>query len=79
MNIKKQWKTNWLEAYDALSRNAEEEVLMKGIQLAKEQQEAIMRLGIDIINKKLIHVTSFFRYAYVRDLSEEDVNMFTKV
>lgn len=38
-----------------------------------------MRLGIDIINKKLIHVTSFFRYAYVRDLSEEDVNMFTKV
>ncbi|KAK8813177.1 hypothetical protein WA158_002769 [Blastocystis sp. Blastoise] len=72
------WELNWNNAYDALLCKTNESILTKGIHYAQIQQESIVRFGISIIEKRLIHISEHFRYAIVNDITEEDVEMFTK-
>ena len=66
----------WL-AYDALELKASAIFLVKkGIELAKEMQEAIVRVGVSLIEKKEIKPVKSFRYCIVENSYLKDIALF---
>lgn len=55
------------------------EVLKKGVTLCQQQQQALLRVGASILEKKAIHVAEYFRYTYLTDLTEADAATFSQV
>lgn len=55
------------------------EVLKKGVALCQQQQQALLRVGASILEKKAIHVAEYFRYTYLTDLTEADAATFSQV
>lgn len=58
---KKWWMRNFYTAYDALNHSSPDGIL-RGIQLCMKTQQAIVRQGTDIIDKKLMRIFNTFRY-----------------
>ena len=54
-------------------------MLKKGVALCQQQQQALLRIGASILEKKAIHVAEYFRYTYLSDLTEADAATFTQV
>lgn len=54
-------------------------MLKKGVSLCQQQQQALLRIGASILEKKAIHVAEYFRYTYLSDLPEVDALTFTQV
>ena len=53
-------------------------VLKKGVALC-QQQQALLRVGASILEKRAIHVAEYFRYTYLTDLTEADAAVFSQV
>ena len=53
-------------------------MLKKGVSLCQQQQQALLRIGASILEKKAIHVAEYFRYTYLSDLPEADALTFTQ-
>jgi hypothetical protein len=49
---------------------------MKGIELAKEMQMAIVRVGVSLIEKKEIKKGTIFRYCILESSALKDVQFF---
>ena len=54
-------------------------VLKKGVALCQQQQQALLRVGASILEKRAIHVAEYFRYTYLTDLTEADAAVFSQV
>ena len=54
-------------------------MLKKGVALCQQQQQALLRVGASILEKKTIHVAEYFRYTYLTDLTEADAATFSQV
>lgn len=54
-------------------------VLKKGVALCQQQQQALLRVGASILEKRVIHVAEYFRYTYLTDLTEADAAVFSQV
>ena len=62
---------NFYTAYDALdlkAANAQNLAwLLRGIELTKDMQSAIVRVGTSLISKKLVKVAPLFRYVFLEN------------
>jgi len=67
---------NFWVAYDALEFKNAETLLVKGIKAAKQLQEAIIRQGSAIIEKKDVKVASNFRYVMLENDYLADIKLF---
>lgn len=68
---------NFWCAYDALDlKQGNMHLLMKGIDLAKEMQMAIVRVGVSLIEKKEIKKGTIFRYCILESSALKDVQFF---
>jgi cell division control protein 45 len=65
----------WL-AYDALDACKQVSLVMKGIEMAKELQKAIVRVGTSLIERKEIKVSNYFRYVMIESDYLADVQLF---
>ena len=54
-------------------------VLKKGVARCQQQQQALLRVGASILEKRAIHVAEYFRYTYLTDLTEADAAVFSQV
>ena len=63
---------NFWVAYDALDMN-NKALLDEGIELAKEVQQAIVRVGTSLIDRKEIKIASSFRYVILENDYLKDV------
>ena len=70
---------NWNRAYDALLTDQNIAVLKEGISYCQRQQQALLRVGASIIEKKMIRIAEKFRYTFLADLVESDVVLFSQV
>lgn len=66
---------NFWIAYDALDPKAID-LLGKGIHLAKDLQQAIIRVGTSLIDRKEIKLASYFRYVMLDNDYLADVKLF---
>lgn len=70
---------NFYTAYDALdlkkSNSQNLAWLLRGIELTKEMQSAIVRVGTSLISKKLIKVAPLFRYVFLENNEIKDVQL----
>lgn len=53
-------------------------MLREGILLCEEQQEALLRVGASIVEKRQIRIAERFRYTFLNDLLESDVAIFSQ-
>ena len=67
---------NFWVAYDALEPSNASTLLMKGIDLAKDMQQAIIRVGTSIIERKEVKVSASFRYCMLENDYLSDVKLF---
>jgi len=68
---------NFWQAYDALDlKQTNMHLLMKGIELAKEMQMAIVRVGVSLIEKKEIKKGVSFRYCILENSYLKDITLF---
>ena len=67
---------NFWIAYDALEPGNASTLLMKGIELAKDMQQAIIRVGTSIIERKEVKVASLFRYCMLENDYLSDIKLF---
>lgn len=68
---------NFWVAYDALDlKQNNMNLLMNGIELAKEMQEAIVRVGNSMIEKKEVKTSQNFRYAILENTYLKDTQLF---
>jgi len=51
-------------------------LLVKGISLAKDMQEAIIRVGTSIIERKEVKVAEYFRYVMLENDYLADIKLF---
>jgi hypothetical protein len=51
-------------------------LLLKGIELAKEMQMAIVRVGVSLIEKKDIKQADYFRYCVLENSYLKDIGIF---
>ena len=69
--------SNFYSAYDALSlKPSSIEELLKGIQLAKELQMAIVRAGVSLIESGAVEVAAWFRLCNVQCSQSVDIALF---
>ena len=54
------------------------DVLLEGVKLCQRHQEALLRVGSGILEKRQIRITEKFRYTMLNDLSEADVALFSQ-
>ena len=54
------------------------DVLREGIVLCEDQQEALLRVGASIVEKRQIRIAEHFRYTFLNDLVERDVSIFSQ-
>lgn len=67
---------NFWVAFDALEFKNAETLLVKGIAAAKQLQEAIIRQGCAIIEKKEVKVAGQFRYVMLENDYLADIKLF---
>lgn len=67
---------NFWVAYDALDPGNATSLLMKGIELAKDMQQAIIRVGTSIIERKEVKVSATFRYCMLENDYLSDIKLF---
>ena len=67
---------NFWIAYDALEPSNASTLLVKGIELAKDMQQAIIRVGTSIIERKEVKVASMFRYCMLENDYLSDIKLF---
>jgi cell division control protein 45 len=67
---------NFWIAYDALEPKKAETILVKGIEVAKELQQAIIRQGTSIIERKEVKVADYFRYVMLENDYLADIKLF---
>jgi len=68
---------NFWGAYDAMDlKQTNMHILMKGIDLAKEMQMAIVRVGVSLIEKKEIKKGVSFRYCILENSYLKDISLF---
>lgn len=66
----------WL-AYDALDLKQQNfHLLLKGIELAKEMQMAVIRIGVSLIEKKDVKQAESFRYCLLENSYLKDIGIF---
>jgi cell division control protein 45 len=58
---------NFWIAYDALDPKNAGIILVRGIELAKEMQQAVIRVGTSIIERKEVKVAEYFRYVMLEN------------
>ncbi|KAI8378160.1 DNA replication pre-initiation complex subunit Cdc45 [Choanephora cucurbitarum] len=63
------WMQNFYAAYDALG-SPSPEALMRGLKLCMASQKAIVRQGIDIIDKRMVKLLRTFRFVNIRNGSD---------
>ena len=66
---------NFWVAYDALEPK-NNSLLMKGIGLSKEMQQAVIRVGSSIIEKKEVKMAEYFRYVMLENDYLSDIKLF---
>ena len=49
-----------------------------GVALCEQQQQALLRVGAGIVEKRLIRIAERFRYTFLNDLPDSDVATFTQ-
>lgn len=68
---------NFWVAYDALDlKQHNMGILLKGIELAKDMQIAIVRVGVSLIEKKDIKLANSFRYCIIENSYLKDIALF---
>ena len=67
---------NFWIAYDALEPKNAASLLVKGISVAKDLQQAIIRVGTSIIERKEVKVAEYFRYVMLENDYLADVKLF---
>lgn len=67
---------NFWIAYDALEFRKAESLMIKGIQAAKDMQQAIIRIGTSIVERKEVKVADYFRYVILDNDYLADVKLF---
>ena len=68
---------NFWVAYDSLDMKRNNTHLLKrGIQMAKDMQEAIVRVGNDLIEKREVKVHKNFRYLILENAFLKDTSLF---
>lgn len=55
------------------------DVLREGITLCQHHQQALLRVGGSVLEKRQIRIAEKFRYTFLSDLVESDVALFTQV
>lgn len=74
-NLNQSKYDNFYIAYDALDKK-NKHMLEKGIELAKEVQQAIIQVGTQIIDKKQVKINNGFRYAMLENDYLKDIELF---
>lgn len=54
-------------------------MLREGITLCQYHQQALLRVGGSILEKRQIRIAEKFRYTFLSDLVESDVALFSQV
>lgn len=54
------------------------DTLLTGIRLCQQQQEALLRVGASIVEKRQIRIAEKFRYTLLNDMAETDVALFSQ-
>jgi cell division control protein 45 len=67
---------NFWIAYDALEFKKADTLLLKGISAAKEMQQAIVRVGTSLVERKEVKVADYFRYVILDNDYLADVKLF---
>lgn len=68
---------NFWKAYDALDlKQTNLHLLLQGIELAKELQMAIVRVGVSLIEKKEVKKGISFRYCILENSYLKDISLF---
>jgi len=67
---------NFWIAYDALDPRNAGSLLVRGIELAIEMQQAVIRVGNSIIERKEVKVAEYFRYVMLENDYLADVKLF---
>lgn len=67
--------SNFWVAYDALDKN-NKELIDTGIEMAKEQQKAMVQVGTSVIDKKEVKLANGFRYVMLENDYLKDVQLF---
>ena len=76
-DVHEQLFDNFWVAYDALDlKQNNMHLLSKGIGLAKEMQEAIVRVGNGMIEKKDVKTAQNFRYVFLENTYLQDTELF---
>lgn len=75
-NLKTCMNNNFWIAYDSLDSKKATSILPKGIELAKELQQAIVRMGKSLIDRKEVKVTNSFRYVMIENDILKDTTIF---
>ena len=75
-NLQSQLNDNFWTAYDAMDSFKGLPLLMKGIENAKQMQQAIVRVGTSIIERKEVKIAQSFRYVMLENDYLADVKLF---
>ena len=75
LTINKCLEENFYTAYDALEMH-NQHLLFMGIDLAKEIQQAIVSIGISLIERKEVKLGPGYRYAMIENDYLKDVQLF---
>lgn len=67
---------NFWIAYDSLEAKNAQTILYKGIQLAKDLQQAIVRMGQSLIDRREVKVSHHFRYVIIENDFLKDTTIF---
>ena len=67
---------NFWIAYDSLDPKAVQTLLPKGINMAKDLQMAIVRVGKSLIERSQVKVSQYFRYVLLENDYLKDIQLF---
>lgn len=69
---------NFWVAYDALELNSHSKLglIYKGIEQTKEMQQAIVRVGTSIIERKELKGNGSYRYVFIENTYLKDIQLF---
>lgn len=67
---------NFWIAYDALDSKNAQQILYKGIDMAKELQQAIVRMGKSLVDRREIKMSHEFRYVIIENDFLKDTTIF---
>lgn len=67
---------NFWDAYDALDPKHASTHLVRGINMAKDVQMAIVRVGISLIERSQVKVSTYFRYVHLENDYLKDIQLF---